>query len=114
MTTTISTCCGKSTTDRPHINTGEPVHYCADCHCPCDVLTIHTSQSGHDWFAVTDDYDGAPDSTSIMGIGDTEADAISDLFTKTVEVHCDHVWMLPGGPRGSSRCGKCLEFRWEP
>lgn len=40
----------------------------------------------HDWTAVTEDYDGAPDAgwpSSCIGSGATEAEAIADLIEQT-------------------------------
>ena len=38
-----------------------------------------------DWSAVTDNYDGAPDSRCPVGHGETEAAAVADLLEKIEE-----------------------------
>lgn len=49
---------------------------------------INTNDNSRHWVATFDDYDGAPDATppaSLMGIADTEIDAIVDLLTELPE-----------------------------
>jgi hypothetical protein len=53
-------------------------------------MKIHTEDHGSwldsrgrrhtEWTAITEDYDGAPDARSPMGVGSTEAEAIEDLI----------------------------------
>jgi len=55
-----------------HIINGVKIHTSFDCP-PIPVRSV-------DWSAVTDDYDGAPDSHCQIGHGATEQEAIQDLL----------------------------------
>lgn len=68
--------CGKT---KPSANgTGSDVACCGEIG---HTTVIHTDHPLY-WTAVTGDYDGAPDSRSPVGLGNTEQAALDDLLEK--------------------------------
>lgn len=84
---------------------------------PSDQPTITTERiSTNEWVAVREDFDGAPDSTDLMGYGDTETEARENLvFLETESRNGDTYMNKPTIAKchdcGLPTDGECLSLQ---